>query len=421
MIDLSRARSALLADIASPDPPGSFLQDITDPRVATMDVSGRICRHEGNQLLSLLKDVLLERFAAVPRAQLLRDLLIPLKHALGNAHKHGNASDASKAIAVEIVLTAEGALIAVTDEGPGFDATRTFRKFQDRESYFEHYGTGFRNLDDHIDRRGDLRAGRTLLLCYRPAKPVKLARGARCEPPSELADCYRVYAGDECGRRYVLTDGRILTGRAQPTEAQAEAEFAAATELHGANFSTSLHIPKPVARLAGERRIVLYDFDPLMNLEEYFTHLGKPSLIRRCCHWIARALARLHRCQVVVPGAGVPMHGGLGWDCIQYCVDGRFYLYRFETRRQSDPGLDLGGFAADLLGFLVASQDEAAYRICYDIFLNSYNERAERPMDAGDLRYYTELAVRDRLRQPQLLRALDVALSGSHSGIEAST
>src|ERR1043166_6892613 len=146
MIDLSRTRSALLAEIAAPDPPGNFVDDITDARVATTDACGRICCHEWKHLLSLVKVVLLERFAAVPRAQILRDLLIPLKNALGNAYKHGNAADASKAISVEVVLTGKGALVAVADEGPGFDVARTFRRFRDRESYFENLGIGFRNL-----------------------------------------------------------------------------------------------------------------------------------------------------------------------------------------------------------------------------------------------------------------------------------
>ena len=88
----------------------------------------------------------MERFAALPRLLLIRDLLIPLRNALGNAYKHGNAADPAKAIQVELVLTAKGALIAVTDEGAGFDPSRTFRQFQDRESYFVNHGDGFRNL-----------------------------------------------------------------------------------------------------------------------------------------------------------------------------------------------------------------------------------------------------------------------------------
>jgi hypothetical protein len=120
-----------------------------------------------------------------------------------------------------------------------------------------------------------------------------------------------------------------------------------------------------------------------------------------------------------------PTHGALGWDCIHYGVDGRFYLYRFETYRLSDPGLDLGGFAADLLCFTLANQDEAAYRIYHDAFLSYYNSTAEHPIDEDDLAFYTALALSARLQRAQLrtradaaqlLVALDAALRGTGQG-----
>ncbi|PYQ86219.1 MAG: hypothetical protein DMG03_07590, partial [Acidobacteria bacterium] len=43
-----------------------------------------------------------------------------------------------------------------------------------------------------------------------------------------------------------------------------------------------------------------------------------------------------------------PIHGAMAWDCIRFGIDGKFYLYRFENCRRSNPGFDLGGFAADL-------------------------------------------------------------------------
>src|SRR5213078_3827988 len=76
-----------------------------------------------------------------------------------------------------------------------------------------------------------------------------------------------------------------------------------------------------------------------------------------------------------------PIHGALGWDCIHYGVDGRFYLYRFERCRRSDPGLDLGGFAADLLCFTLASYNDEAYRVCRDELLKHYNAKAEQRTD----------------------------------------
>src|SRR5205823_5493761 len=91
---------------------------------------------------------------------------------LGNAFKHGNGGDGAKVISVEIVLTGKGALIAVTDEGRGFDVALTFRRFQGQESYFVNRGDGFRNLHRATATISYENGGRTVLLCFRPATRV---------------------------------------------------------------------------------------------------------------------------------------------------------------------------------------------------------------------------------------------------------
>src|SRR3989442_96103 len=136
MIDLTRNREGFLAEIEAPDAPGSPLSDITDPRVTTRDAHVRVCGHARDDLFPLLKVALLERFAAVLRLELTRDLLMPLNNALGNACKHGNGYDPAKSVSVEMVLTRKGALLAVTDEGPGFDVARTLHRFNEQECYF---------------------------------------------------------------------------------------------------------------------------------------------------------------------------------------------------------------------------------------------------------------------------------------------
>jgi anti-sigma regulatory factor (Ser/Thr protein kinase) len=525
MIDLTRNREGFLAEIEAPDPPSSPLSDITDPRVTTRDAHVRVCGHARDDLFPLLKVALLERFAAVPRLQLTRDLLMPLKNALGNACKHGNRDDPAKSVSVEIVLTRKGALIAVTDEGPGFDVARTFQRFKVQECYFANRGAGFRNLHEATSTVSYENGGRTVLLCFQPrmldpdyasaSHPVPASqlttastesrgegRGRAelfdsgwirtclsaelaelSEGRAKLESCQvytkRWQAGDDCGNRYVLRiaghDGRaaktrILTSRLHATAAAAEADFEGATRLYEANISKSLRIPRPVARLASEPRLVLYDFDPWMNLWEYLAYRGDLKAIRHCAERTGRALAKLHRSRVVLRGAEpdpveelfqptidqaettlqtlpcgrefvnwfrasaqrrrqravfewqrplAPIHGSLGWDCIYFDALGGFYLYRFERCQRSDPGVDVGGFAADLLCFTLANHDETTYRICRDGFLSHYNSKAEHRMDEDDLRFYTALAMVERLRRAeprtgvdagQLLGALEAAL-----------
>src|SRR2546425_10670290 len=168
MIDLSRTRAELLAEIEAPDSSGPLLCDITDARVTTEDAHVRLSGRGRTDLFPILKLALSERFAAVPRLNLALDLLMPVKNALGNAYKHGNDNDPTKAVSVELVLTCKGAFVAVTDEGPGFDVALTFRRFQEQQEYFEHFGIGFRNLHRATSTVSYENGGRTLLLCFRP-------------------------------------------------------------------------------------------------------------------------------------------------------------------------------------------------------------------------------------------------------------
>jgi anti-sigma regulatory factor (Ser/Thr protein kinase) len=514
----------MLAEIGAPNPPGDSLRDVTDPRVANGDVHVCVGCHGRDDVFPLLKAALLERFASVPRPDLIRDVLVPLKNALGNACKHGNRRDPAKRISVELTLTRQGALIAITDEGPGFNAARTFRRFQSQETYFVNHGSGFRNLHRAKSTVSYENDGRTLLLCYRPAAqsedqpapfPAAVRNSGPGSPPpkivdpewirtaalagfaggpSEIESC-RVYAthgraGDDCGNRYVLRVAgrhgqppamRTLTGRLHAAEADAEADFAAATRLREARISERVRIPRPVARPAGEPRLVLYEFDPWMNLWEYLNYRESLNSLRHSAERIGQTLAGLHRSRVAFTGgtddsAGmdlsamlarvatkletqnaprdlvdrfhslvqrlherelhgqpqrlVPIHGGFGWDCIHYGVDARFYLFRFEKCRQSYPGFDLGGYAADLLCFTLAAHDERAYRACTEILLNNYNTTAAHPVSADDLRSYVVLALAERLQRQapdietggdrQLLAALDSALTEQKRHVASS-
>jgi anti-sigma regulatory factor (Ser/Thr protein kinase) len=533
MIDLNRTRAELLAEIGAPAVIGEPLGDLTDARIAAADAHVRTYGRDKKDFFPLLKNALTERFAAVPRQQLIQDLFVPLRNALGNAYKHGNARNPAATICVEIVLTPKGALITVTDEGSGFDVALTFRRFQEQENYCQNHGAGFRHLHQARSTVSYENGGRTVLLCFRPtleerrapalrdnvaafaqSRSAALPREAHPCPnvldPEWVQTCLaaelpefrngqgriescRVYwtdgpADDRCGNRYVLSvasqDGlptttRILTGRLHATVAKAEADFEAAKRLHDAAMANRLLIPKPVGRLTGEPRLVLFDFDPWINLWEYLTSRDTLKTVRHSAERIGQGLAHLHRSPVVLPSvepdpvagelhrmiaqaattlqtlrAGTdlvnrfrvsvqqlqewvaftqrhtrtPIHGALGWDCIHYGVNRRFFLYRFETCRQSDPGLDLGGFAADLLCFMLARHNEEAYRACLDAFLSNYNAQATHPMGADDLPFYIALALVERVGRvesptrvdaEQLLAALAVAL-GQREAVSVS-
>jgi anti-sigma regulatory factor (Ser/Thr protein kinase) len=553
MIDLSRNRAELLAEIEAAEFQGEPLNDLTDPRVANGNAHVRVQGHAKKDLFPLLKVVLSARFALVPRSQLNRDLLIPLRNAIGNAYKHGNAKNPDKVISVGMVLSRVGALVTITDEGSGFDVAGTFRRFQLQEDYCMNRGAGFLNLHQATSTVSYENGGRTMLLCFRPTAPGNTSdhprhvrEGRENSPlPSTVAACdnglqvvtrpaaadrlskiresplveplhrvldaewirtclsselpefrngetriesCRVYAmrgpaEDGCGNRFVIrvasngghsTETRILTGKLHATETAAEADFESAKCLHDGVMAKRLLIPRPVARLKAEPRLVLYEFDPWINLQEYLTHRPGLKPLLHAAERAGKGLADVHRSQVTLgrsscpgtqkrelqpeqhfselvaraemnlatlpSGPGLvnrlrvcveriqdlaalsphrtvaPIHGALDWDCIHFGADGRFYLYHFESCRRSDPGLDLGGFAADLLCFTIANHSEEAYRNSLDAFLNKYNAETQHPMGKDDLRFYIARALIERLGRAdcptkagagQLLGALD--------------
>jgi len=505
MIALDRTRAELLAEIDASHHPTEPVNDLADRRVARRDVQVRLSGHGRDDLFPFLEVVLSDRFASVPRMELLPDLLIPLRNALGNAWKHGNGGDLEKTVAVEMVLTGEGALIAITDQGPGFDVAVTYQRYRDEEAYYQNHGCGFRNLDCAVSTVVSFEnEGRTILLCYRPAPdPIpassfRFAPHNREDPSSrriaeELSvlpefvnggngavscTAYAISpdAGDS-GYRYAVRvahsdDGtfetRVVTGRLHGAEDRARADLEAAARLHDAGFAERMRIPRPLARLTSEPRLVLFDFDPWMNLWEYLACRRRPRSVRHFAERVAQTLSALHKSRVTVPGTErdggetleraiaraettvravlgsdfvnrfrmcvhasearsalkmqrprCPIHGAMAWDCIRFGIDGKFYLYRFENCRRSNPGFDLGGFAADLACFTLARFDAGAYRLCRDAFLAHYNAEPEHLVGAEDLRLHTVLALCERLEPVRLGRngsngdfvsALDFAL-----------
>ncbi|MCI0588621.1 MAG: hypothetical protein L0323_17470 [Planctomycetes bacterium] len=140
MIDLAYSRERMLSDIEASEgiEPGA---DLAGDRARAV-----LRRRAPEEILPELNAALSARFADVPPERLERDLLSPLKKAVGNAHKRGNLRDPEKRITVEVVLTAAGAFLEVCDEGNGFDVEGTLERFRTGGEYFAHSGSGFRKF-----------------------------------------------------------------------------------------------------------------------------------------------------------------------------------------------------------------------------------------------------------------------------------
>ena len=155
MIDLGYTRERMLEDIGSPPARAAQARDVVvvdglvDPRARASFVESATARLvtrivAPQDILPSLDEALTARFAAVAPELVRRNLLRPLKKALGNAHKRGNRLDPDKVIALEVVVTSAGAFLEVSDQGEGFDVAATCARFKEGSRFFTHGGSGFR-------------------------------------------------------------------------------------------------------------------------------------------------------------------------------------------------------------------------------------------------------------------------------------
>jgi hypothetical protein len=365
VIDLGCTRRGMLAEIGASAAP-ERLGEPSDPRFpgcqeARLLVAGRPRR----ELFRLLEFALSARFAGAPRSERVRDLLVPLRCAVGNAHKHGNRRDRSRRIEVEVATSRRGALLAIRDEGEGFDAASTVLRMRAGVPYFTQQGSGLQAFENASSRIGWEAGGRTLLIRFLPSseqesgigEAARIARALGAElasgwpepSASTLELCGVLVEADDAPAplrvRCMLRDARpgqalpevrILSGRLFGDEASARADLLAAAHLRQHLADTQIGIPRPMEPLRSEPRLALYDFDPWLDLGEYLAQRGTsalPGAARR----IGSLLAALRRSKGALPEE--LLQAGFDLRCIHYGVDGRFSLDLFAGLRRLRPAM----------------------------------------------------------------------------------
>lgn len=168
MIDLTHTKEHMLAEInASEHVFAHCLHDPADPGFVVLDEAYLLVHgHTPEALLPVLTAAFSARYAAVPPPQLHRHLLDPLKKGLGNAYKWGNLKDPAKWITVETVVTKTGLLVAISDQGAGFDVPGTVDQFRRGQCYFTHGGSGLKHFNRAKSLISYANSGRTLLLRF---------------------------------------------------------------------------------------------------------------------------------------------------------------------------------------------------------------------------------------------------------------
>ena len=332
MIELGRTREELLADLdASKD---LFAQPEIDPRSPDLgsipEAHFEVAAHTRDDMLPLLRSVMLRRFDRLPPGQLFHDLLEPLKRGLGNAWKRGNAEDPRKLIRAHVTFAPLGTLIEIHDEGTGFDVEGVFARYRDNERYFHHGGAGFETLDRSTASVSYANGGRTLMIAYRcPAQqpmgsdygsaaderfmrdvlqsqlaPLKKRRGVLEslhieEPPAPSSPrrrelLYKLrYREADSGD--VVSLG--LLGRILPAE-QARIDYAVARGLAQVPFRRAnvVRIPEVLAAFKGQPQVVFHCFVPEGNLIDLLaTGASDEEKLRAISH-VGTGLRRWHRC-----------------------------------------------------------------------------------------------------------------------------
>ena len=168
MIDLNHTKEQMLAEInASEKACANCLYDAADPDFVALDEACLMVQGKTpDELLPVLNATFSARCADIPARQLRRDLLYLLKKGLGNAYKWGNHKDPAKRITVETVATKTGLLVAISDQGEGFDVQGVVGQFRRGERHFTHGGSGFRHFDRAQSLISYTNDGRTLLLRF---------------------------------------------------------------------------------------------------------------------------------------------------------------------------------------------------------------------------------------------------------------
>lgn len=345
MIDLSRTLSEMLAAIAATSTSGSSPRfAATDARCLTeSEASFELVGSSRDDLFPLLEVILSQRFAGIPRAALIRDLLVPLKNGLGNAYKHGNGRDRSKRIIAVVHFALRGACVTITDEGSGFDFRETFARFGKEEQYYDHLGAGFRNFMRSHGIVSFADGGRTFLLCYVPelsekelsrsaqrsssgegsVAPDRHGPGRRAAASADLSPevqrtlreilrrdpaiaagtfgdlvLYGPRLDEPGGLRCVLTSprgdpARVFTLQAFSSVEAAQAEYFATHHIYETVTGRKIRIPRPMALLETPP-MVLFDQAPAMNLWTYMEDRGTPAAIERMSRDVGIVLLNLH-------------------------------------------------------------------------------------------------------------------------------
>jgi aminoglycoside phosphotransferase (APT) family kinase protein len=169
VIDLDLTLEDMLEGIAwHPEAAYPKLSDIADERVRTAPQS-----HLSFDWYPTEPDIILRLFCLYLKTfsrtsfdAIYNDLGRPVKHATGNSVKRGNDGDLEKPLRFDHYFTEKGVVVAISDQGEGFDYRSVCSRFQNNEQYFTYGGKGFKWFAKCDSKISYTNGGSTLLIQF---------------------------------------------------------------------------------------------------------------------------------------------------------------------------------------------------------------------------------------------------------------
>jgi len=151
MIDLTRTEEHMLAEIRA-----------NVPEETRFVLNGRT----PDEMLPTLMETFTTRYTSLPSERVYGELGYLVKKGLGNAYKWGNECAPERALTVRAVMTDVGAVVAIADEGKGFEVSNVLSKFLQNDGYSRHGGSGFVHFHEASSLISYADGGRTLLIRF---------------------------------------------------------------------------------------------------------------------------------------------------------------------------------------------------------------------------------------------------------------
>lgn len=166
MIDLSRTEQQMLAEIEARPLPRQVVVPSTPDAAAPDDAQFVVRGGTPDQMLPMLMETFSRYFASAPSERVFVELSHLVKKGLGNAYKWGNESDPNRTLAVRATMTHKGAVVAIVDQGKGFEVAEVLGQFLHNDAYFRHGGSGFSHFHETRSIISYADGGRTLLIRF---------------------------------------------------------------------------------------------------------------------------------------------------------------------------------------------------------------------------------------------------------------